>query len=116
MASPKETAQPAGGGQRAQGNGMLFQNVLLVADTPGAKPADAQATRSGGRRGPSATSPTGARLPSQVSTRISTACSSSPRSDLQVELGGAAAVGAKAGSPGPEGAPPTMPVSTASRS
>lgn len=53
----------------------------------------------------------------QVSTRISTTWSSSPRSDLQPEPGGGAAAEDKAWSPSPWPALlPTMPVSTASRS
>lgn len=54
--------------------------------------------------------------PAQVSTRISTTWSSSPRS-LQLELGGGAAAEAKASSASPwlDLALPTMPVSTVSR-
>lgn len=55
--------------------------------------------------------------PAQVSTRISTTWSSSPRSDLQLGLGDGAAAEAKASSPSPWlDVPATMPVSTASRS
>lgn len=53
----------------------------------------------------------------QVSTRISTTWSSSPRSDLQLGLGDGAAAEARASSPSPwPDVPATMPVSTASRS
>lgn len=58
--------------------------------------------------------PWAAQAEAQVSTRISTTWSRSPRSDLKLELGGGAAAEAKAWSPSPQW--PATPVSMASRS
>lgn len=106
-----------------EGNWMVFWNILLITDKPGAEPADAgqqasQAKHSGCLMNPSTMCPIRAQLPSQVSTRISTAWSSSPRSDLQLELGGGVVAEEKAWSPlpWPDWVLPTIPVSTASRS
>lgn len=118
MPSLQETAQPlgAGGGVRAAGRLDAVPAELVITDKT---EADRGQTALWVGPWPDSQSVAVSRwvVPAQVSTKISTTWSNSPRSDLQLEPGGGAAAEDKASSPSPwPDLPPTIPVNTASRS
>lgn len=99
---PSPLGVAEGRGQWA--NWMLSAERVIITDKT--EPAQVQGHSGGGEVGVSVASQPICGvphwvMPAQVSTKISTTCSNSPRSDLQPEPGGGAAAEDKASSPSP---------------